>query len=89
MSSAGHERLSRALHLSVKIVDNDYRARGAEDRARRDREELSELESQYNMPTKTFVVAFRNGRLHESPDFRRWAHLSAVWDLFERRTVRV
>jgi hypothetical protein len=51
--------------------------------------ELSELESQYNMPTKTFVVAFRNGRLHESPDFRRWAHLSAVWDLFERRTVRV
>jgi hypothetical protein len=51
--------------------------------------QLSELEGRYNMPTADFVMAFRNGRLRETPDFRRWAHLSAAWNLFDRRAARV
>jgi hypothetical protein len=47
--------------------------------------DLYELEVSYGMPTRQFVAAFRNGRLNETPDFRRWAHLSAALGLFERR----
>jgi hypothetical protein len=46
--------------------------------------ELSELESYYSMPTSDFIMAFRNGRLDENPDFRKWAHLSTIRSLFER-----
>jgi hypothetical protein len=48
--------------------------------------ELSELEGSYGMPTAEFVNAFRNGRLDETPDFRRSAHLSAALSLFQRRS---
>jgi len=47
--------------------------------------DLHELEIHYDMPTREFVAAFRNGRLNETPDFRRWAHLSAALGVFERR----
>jgi hypothetical protein len=51
--------------------------------------QLSELEGLYDMPTARFTMAFRNGHLDETPDFRRWAHLSAALDLFDRRLSRV
>ena len=50
---------------------------------------LSELEVRYDMPTSDFVVAFKNGKLRETEDFRLWAHLSAAWHLYDRRPARV
>jgi hypothetical protein len=49
---------------------------------------LWEFEAQYDMPTSDFVLAFRNGRLHETPDFHRWAHLASALHLWDRRAVR-
>jgi hypothetical protein len=51
------------------------------------RKQLSELEGKYGMETHDFVLAFRNGHLDETRDFRLWPHLSAAWNLFERRRV--
>jgi len=46
--------------------------------------ELRHFELEFEMPSSQFVLAFRNGRLHESPDFHRWAYLHSLLELFDR-----
>jgi hypothetical protein len=42
---------------------------------------LGALEEHYHMPSERFIEAFRNGVLHESPDFHEWASLIAAREL--------
>jgi hypothetical protein len=45
---------------------------------------LVAFEHRYEMNTDSFIDAFRNGRLHETPDFHTWARLVAALKLFDR-----
>lgn len=49
---------------------------------------LSVLEEHYRMPSERFIEAFRNGVLHETPDFHEWASLIAARELARRNRVR-
>ena len=47
---------------------------------------LAAFEEKFDMPTETFVEAFRNGELRETSEFREWAMLQAAWDVATRRS---
>jgi hypothetical protein len=46
------------------------------------REELDYFEQVYKMPSMRLADAFKvDGRLVETPEFRRWNHLFTLWQL--------
>ncbi len=47
-------------------------------------EELRKFELRFHMPSAEFEMAFRNGRLHETPEFHRWAYFYALLGAFDR-----
>jgi hypothetical protein len=46
------------------------------------------FEERFGMSSSEFVLAFRNGQLHETPEFHEWAVLVASWELIERSRNR-
>jgi hypothetical protein len=41
-------------------------------------ERLEGFEARFKLPTAEFVLAFRNGQLQETDEFREWAMLQAA-----------
>lgn len=51
------------------------------------RQRLTEFEEQYQLASSEFVRAFRNGELHETPEFHEWARLFGAWKIATRSTA--
>jgi hypothetical protein len=46
---------------------------------------LGSYEDKFGQPSDSFVEAFRNGKLEETPEFDHWALLIAARDLLKKR----